>query len=161
MRMIKLIKVTKIIQSILFILLLFNSGFLSAVEDKRTPVQKYQGAYVGAYLTCTLQQKLLFLLEKAKSKGVTLDSKFGKEVNLEACKTKELLEMKKEYKNILPLITTEESKVALKEHYVHAIMHIEEITPRQKEDEDAYTERMNNNFRRSRELFVRFEITLP
>ena len=58
--MIKLIKVRKIIQSIFFILLLFNPGFLSAVEDKRTPVQKYQGAYVGAYLTCTLQQKLLF-----------------------------------------------------------------------------------------------------
>ena len=105
--------------------------------------------------------KTTFLLEKAKSKGVTLDSKFGKEVNLEACKTKELLEMKKEYKNILPLITTEESKVALKEHYVHAIMHIEEIAPRQKEDEDSYTERMNQTYWSSKELFVRFEITLP
>lgn len=69
--------------------------------------------------------------------------------------------MKKEYKNVLPLIATGESKIALKEHYVHAIMHIEEIDARPKEDEDAYTERMNNNFRSSKELFVRFEITLP
>jgi hypothetical protein len=159
--MIKLIKVRKIIQSIFFILLVFNTGFLLAEEDTRTPFQKYQGAYLGAYLTCVLQQKQIFLLEKARSKGATLDPTFGKDIDLETCKTKGLLEMKKEYKNILPLITTEESKVALKEHYVHAIMHIEEIAPRQKEDEDSYTERMNQTFRNSKELFVRFEITLP
>ena len=159
--MIKLIKVRKIIQRILFILLVFNSGFLSAEEDRRTPFQKYQGAFVGAYLTCVLEQKKFFLLEKARSKGVILDPTFGKDFDLEACKTKGLLEMKKEYKNVLPLIATGESKIALKEHYVHAIMHIEEIDSRPKEDEDAYTERMNNNFRSSKELFVRFEITLP
>ena len=43
--MIKLIKVRKIIQRILFILLVFNSGFLSAEEDRRTPFQKISGSF--------------------------------------------------------------------------------------------------------------------
>lgn len=132
-----------------------------AEEDKRTPLEKYQGAYIGAYLTCILEQKQLFLLEKAKQKGVALDPEFGKDVDIEACKQKGLAEMKKEYTNVLPMIKSKEGRESLKEHYVHAIMHIKEITPWAKENEESYTERMNRTFRKSKELYVRFEITQP
>jgi hypothetical protein len=39
-------------------------------EDKRTPFQKYQGAYTGAWLICFLTQKLIFLTEKNKAAGI-------------------------------------------------------------------------------------------
>lgn len=148
-------------RAIFLIVVLSISCNALAEEDKRTPLEKYQGAYTGAYLICILQQKQLFLMEKAKQKGVTLDPEFGKEVDIEACKEKGLADMKTEYTNVLPLIKNKEGKEALKEHYVHAIMHIKEITPWAKENEDAYTERMNRTFRESKELYVRFEITQP
>lgn len=132
-----------------------------AQEDKRTPLEKYQGAYTGAYLICILQQKQLFIIERAKQRGVTLDQDFGKDVDIEACKKDGLSKMKAEYENVLPTIKNTEGRDALKEHYVHAIMHIKEITPWAKENEAAYTERMNHTFRESKKLYVRFEITQP
>lgn len=148
-------------RNVILIIVLSVSFNAVAEEDKRTPLEKYQGAYTGAYLLCILQQKQLFLLEKAKQKGVTLDPEFGKDVDIESCKQKGLSEMKNEYSNVLPMIKNKEGREALKEHYVHAIMHIKEISPRAKENEETYTERMNRTFRESKELYVRFEITQP
>jgi|JI10StandDraft_1071094.scaffolds.fasta_scaffold652213_2 hypothetical protein len=132
-----------------------------AQEDKRTPLEKYQGAYAGAYLICVLQQKKLFIIERAKQRGITLDQDFGKDVDIEECKKDGLSKMKAEYENVSPTIKNVEGRDALKEHYVHAIMHIKEITPWAKESEAAYTERMNQTFRESKKLYVRFEITQP
>lgn len=159
--MIRFLYANKFAHVILLIHIIFSSGSALAEEDKRTPLERYQGSYTGAWLLCVLQQKQLFILEKAKQKGVTLDPEFGKDVDIEACKKKGLAEMKKEYLNVVPLINNDEGRAALKEHYVHAIMHIKEIAPRAKEDEDVYTERMNRTFRKSKELYVRFEITQP
>lgn len=94
-----LMKSRILFRNVILILVLSVSFNAFGDEDKRTPLQKYQGAYTGAYLLCVLQQKQLFLLEKAKQKGVTLDPEFGKEVDMEACKQKGLAEMKKEYTN--------------------------------------------------------------
>lgn len=144
--------------SLIFALSTSNSF---AQEDERTPLEKYQGAYTGAYLICILQQKQLFIIEKAKQRGVTLDKDFGKDADIEACKIDGLSKMKAEYANVLPMIKNKEGRDALKEHYVRAIMHIREIAPWAKENEDTYTERMNRTFRESKELYVRFEITQP
>ncbi len=146
--------------TILLIVALFTSNAF-AQEDKRTPLEKYQGAYTAAYLICILQQKQLFLIEKAKQRGVTLDQDFGKSVDIEGCKKDGLSKMKTQYENVLPMIKHKEGRDALKEHYVYAIMHIKEITPWANENEDKYTERMNRTFRESKELYVRFEITQP
>ena len=70
-------------RNVILIIVLSVSFNAVAEEDKRTPLEKYQGAYTGAYLLCILQQKQLFLLEKAKKKGVTLDPEFGKDVDIE------------------------------------------------------------------------------
>ena len=143
------------------IITLLATGNALAEEERRTPLQKYQGAYAGAFLICFLQQKQVFLLEKAKLKGVTLDPEFGKDIDLEACKNNGLGKMKVEYLNVLPMVKNKEGRDALKEHYVHAIMHIKEITPWTNESEETHTERMERTYRESKELYVRFEITQP
>jgi hypothetical protein len=158
--MIHFINAKRLFQFVLVIFLLVCSSTLSAEEDKRTPLERYQGAYQAAFLTCALHQKIL-LLEKAKQKGTTPESELGKDVIISKCKEDHLLKMKKEYNNVLPLIATDEGKAALKEHYVHAIMHIKEIDARTKENDETYTDRMAKTYRKSRELYVRFEITQP
>lgn len=154
-------KMWKLLIIALVIMAMFGNGGVLAEEDKRTPLEKYQGAYFGAYLFCVVQQKIVFLMEKAKQKGVALDPDVGKDVDIEACKQNGLVKIKKEYSNVLIMIKNKQGRDALKEHYVHAIMHIKEITPWAKENEDTYTERMNRTFRESKELYVRFEITQP
>jgi predicted patatin/cPLA2 family phospholipase len=151
----------KLYQVILITFLAFISINISAEEDKRTPFEKYQGAYTGAYMLCVLQQKMAFIVENARLRGTPLDAGFKNKTDLPTCQKTGLREMKKEYNNILPLITNNEGKEAIKEHYVHAIMHIKKIEPYTKESEAVYTKRMNKTFRDSEELYVRFEITQP
>ena len=130
-------------------------------EDKRTPFEKYQGAYLAAWLQCVLKQKLIFVIEKGEAKGIPMKPYTEKDTNISICIKEGLKKMKKEYNNILPLVKTEDGKKALLEHYVAAIMHVKETYPRHDEDEIAYTNRMNETQRKTTELWVRFEITQP
>jgi len=129
--------------------------------DRRTPLERYQGAYLGAWLMCTLVQKKLFLIEKAKAKGVALDPKLTKDTDISSCQSKGLAEMKKEYTNVVTLVKNEEGKKALLDHYVAAVIHVKEAQSRATEDDQSFTARMNANKRKTDELWVRFEVTQP
>ena len=62
--------------------------FFFQAEDGIRDLVRSRGlgdVYKRQYLLCILQQKQLFLLEKAKQKGVTLDPEFGKDVDIESC----------------------------------------------------------------------------
>lgn len=132
------------------------------IEDKRTPLDKYQGAYTGAWFLCTLTQKMVFLTEKSKVRGISLDSDKAKtDSDVSICIENGLAEMKKEYNSILPLVKNPEGKKALQEHYVAAIMHVKGTHSRPKENDTDFTERMNETKRKTDELWVRFEITQP
>ncbi|MRR54272.1 MAG: hypothetical protein EG822_07150 [Deltaproteobacteria bacterium] len=129
-------------------------------KDKRTPFEKYEGAYLGRYALCAMTQKLVFLNELAEDRGRTLDPESIRTAkDVFACIEKGLVEMKKEYNNVLRLVKKPESKKALKEHYVAAIMHVKGTHPQYKEDESTYMERMRETKRKTDELWVRFEIT--
>ena len=142
-------------------LFLFYSSVIFSEEDKRTPFEKYQGAYAGAWLMCTLNQKLAFKIEEAHARGVPVKPELEKKVDIPACKKKGLADMKKEYNNILPIVKNEAGKKALTEHYVAAIMHVKSTHDYPKETEEVYTDTMNETHRKTTELWVRFEITLP
>lgn len=130
-------------------------------KDRRTPFEKYQGAYLGAWLVCAVTQKKVFLIEQAKAKGVELDPDFYKNTDVSACIKNGLEEMKKEYNNILPLVVNESGKTSLENHYVAAIMHVKNTQPRIDEDDNSYMKRMNETKIKTDELWVRFEITQP
>lgn len=144
--------------TLIFTMIAFSIfGNAIAGDDNRTPLQKYQGAYIEAYLTCAMKQKIIYLREKTEEKGEALSN----DLDMVSCKNDGLARMKKEYLRVLPLVKGNEGRDSLKEHYVHAVMHIKEISPWANEDEATYMERMNKTFRKSRELYVRFEITQP
>jgi len=146
---------------VFIILLLLYSSSVFAEEDKRTPFEKYQGAYTFAWLKCVIGQKLAFTIKKAHAQGVTVGADLEKDADIPACKKKGLADMKKEYNNILPLVKNEVGKKALVEHYVAAIMHIKSTHDYPNETEKGYTNRMNETQRKTKELWVRFEITQP
>jgi hypothetical protein len=151
-------------EAVKLMLLIFVSSILGnavAGDDSRTPLEKYQGAYLGAFLTCVMKQKIIYLKDRAEQKGVELDGNFGDDFDMKSCKVDGLSSMKKEYLRVLPMIKGFDGKNSLNEHYVHAVMHIKEIEPWFNEDEATYMERMNKTFRKSKELYVRFEITQP
>jgi len=143
------------------IILLLHASYVFAEEDKRTPFEKYQGAYTGAWLMCTLNQKLAFRIKEAHARGVQVEPELEEKVDIPACKKKGLADMKKEYNNILPLVKNEAGKKALTEHYVAAIMHVKSTHDYPKETEENFTDRMNEANRKTTELWVRFEITQP
>ena len=130
-------------------------------DDNRTPFEKYQGAYTGAWLMCVLNQKLAFTILKLHAKGLPVEADLEEKVNIPACKKKGLAQMKQEYINISPLVKNKAGEDALLEHYVAAIMHVKETHVFPKETESSYTERMNETQRNTKELWVRFEITQP
>lgn len=128
-------------------------------KDKRTPFEKYEGAYFGAYGLCAMTQKLVFTIESAKNRGVSLDSELIKTTeDVSSCIKKGLAEMQKEYNAIQHLVKNAEGKKALKEHYVAAVMHVKETHPKYNEDESDYMERMRLTKRKTDELWVRFEV---
>jgi len=131
-------------------------------NDKRTPFQKYNGAYLGAWLLCSLEQEMVFLTNKFKDRGIPLDSDEAKtDADVSMRIDNGLAEMKKEYNNIQPLVKNPEGEKALQEHYVAAIMHVKGTHSRPKENVTDFKERMNDTKRKTDELWVRFEITQP
>lgn len=129
--------------------------------DRRTPLQRYQGAYLAGWLKCTLMQKKLFLIEKARARGVALDPEFTKETDMSSCVNEGLAEMKKEYNTVVQLVKNEDGRKALLDHYVAAVMHVKETLARAAEDDQSFTARMNENKRKTDELWIRFEVTQP
>jgi hypothetical protein len=130
-------------------------------KDKRTPLQKYHGAYTKVWYLCALTQKKVFMIEKARNSGISLGSDFEKDADVSVCIEKGLAEMKTEYNNFLPLVTITEGKKALQDHYVAAILNVKNTQPRYNEIESDYMDRINNAKRVTDELWVRFEITQP
>lgn len=159
--MILFYKIQKSFGIMLTVALFFVIGNSYAKDDNRTPFEKYQGAYVGAYLICAVQQKIIYVRERSGQSTTALEKGAGDDLDMDSCKANGLARMKEEYTRVLPLVRGEEARAALREHYVHAVMHMKEITPWPNEDESTYMERMNRTFRKSRELYVRFEITQP
>ena len=133
----------------------------SAHEDKRTPSQKLQGAYLAAWLKCVLVQKKFFLAAKAKERGVKLDSDFLKDGELSSCISSGLAEMKREYTTFRTTVKNEEGQKALTDYYVAGILHVKGASPFGGEDDPNYMKRMNDLKRKTDELWVRFEITQP
>jgi hypothetical protein len=130
-------------------------------HDKRTPAQRYQGAYLGAWLLCTLNQKLIYKYAEAEQRGIRIEADRKRPGNMDDCIKGGLVNMKAEYLGMQKLISGVAAKRALEEHYVGAIMHVKQTHPRPRETEDTYTERMNEMKRKTDELWVRFEITQP
>lgn len=128
---------------------------LRAEEDNRTPEERYQGAYFGAWLLCTLQQKGVFLEAKAKERGIEFD---GDKYDVSACIEKGLKGMKGEYEIMQSLVKNKEGLKALENHYVAAILHIKGTHAYINEDESAFMARMNETKEKTDELWVRFEI---
>lgn len=133
----------------------------SASEDRRTPSQRMQGAYLGAWLKCVLVQKKVFIAEKAKERGVKLQPDFLKEGELSDCISSGLEEMKREYTVFKTTVKGVEGEKALTDYYVAAILHVKGTSPFGGEDDPTYMKRMNDMKRKTDELWVRFEITQP
>ena len=133
----------------------------SAREDKRTPSQRLQGAYLAAWLKCALVQKKVFLAEKAKERGVKMEPDFLKDGELSSCISSGLDEMKREYTTFKTTVKNEEGQKALTDYYVAAILHVKGTSPFGGEDDPSYMKRMNDLKRKTDELWVRFEITQP
>lgn len=133
-------------------------GVVSAEEDTRTPEERYQGDYLGAWLLCALEQKKAFLEEKARQRGISLD---GEKSDVSACIENGLKKVKVGYNEMRSLVKNAEGLEALKDHYVAAILHVRGTHANIGEDDDEFMARMNETKKKTDELWVRFEITQP
>lgn len=132
--------------------------------DTRTPFEKYQGAYTGAWLLCTMETKLAYVREIARKKNMEVESDRDKDlIGIDICIKKGLESMKTEYKNMLSVIVktkTNGAEKALTDHYVSAILTVKGISYRGESEAD-FMQRLNENRTKTEELWTRFEITQP
>lgn len=130
-------------------------------QDNRTPFERYEGALLGNWLICTLEQKKIYLIKKAEERGVALDPEISGNTSLSTCIQKGLIELKSEYTTVLSLVKNDAGKKALLDHYVAAILQIKGTIPVLGEGEDSYMARQNMAKKKTDDLWVRFEITQP
>lgn len=151
----------KIILMMLLVIVSANS-VAESTPDMRTPFEKYQGAYTGAWLLCTMKNKLAYVRETGRKKNIEMDSDRDKDLkDIEDCIKDGLGSMKIEYKNMLSVIVrTNGAGKALTDHYVNAILTVKGISYRSESEAD-FMQRLNENRKKTEELWTRFEITQP
>jgi len=126
--------------------------------DKRTPEQRYEGAFTAARLLCGATLILSQKVAEAREKGISVEPEIARMADLSACLKKQLADMEAEYKKFIALQKPKNAKDALTDHYVAAVLTVKGISPFIGEIRAAYKDRQTENKRRADEKWVRFEL---
>ena len=156
-----MVAMCKIFLLVLALVVTINS-MAQSKPDTRTPSDRYQGAFTAAWLGCTLETKLANLKEAKRQKRMEVDSSREDDLlGIDSCIKNGLDSMKVEYKNMLTIIAkTKGAEDALTNHFVSAVLTVRGISYRAESDAD-FMQRLNENRKKTEELWIRFEITQP
>lgn len=128
--------------------------------DRRTPIERYQGAYTGARVLCAATHILSQKVEEAQARQIEVKPETRERANLSKCLSEQLATLKTEYQSFSRSLGKRDSQKALTDHYVSAVLAVKGISPYIGESQSSYRERQQSNQRKTEEMWVLFELTL-